>query len=172
MSEIIVARFPDRAHANAAKKDFARMGRNFTIEPEDIEVVARTGAKARVFPEVNMTLAHMAGGAIWGAVIGAVFLMPVLGAAIGSAIGYVTGRASDVGISRDYLRRIGEAIKPGQAAVALLARKADPGAIAETITRHDGEIMRNSLDGAQIRTYDPHDPESEKADLRNQPDLA
>ncbi len=175
MSEIIVARFPDLSHALAAKKDFTRMGQNYTIEPEDIEVVSRGGSRIDILPEVNLPLAHVAGGAIWGAVLGAVFLMPLVGAAVGSVVGYVTGRASDVGIARDYLRQIGRDLAPGEAAVALLARKVDPGAVAATIKHHDGEVMRSSVDGAyeaQIETWDYASETSEKADLRKQPELA
>lgn len=175
MSEIIVARFPDHARALAAKADFLRLGETYRVEPEDIEIVTRTAHRTRIIPEVDLPRAQMVGGAIWGAVLGTAFLVPVLGAVIGTGVGYVTGRATDVGISQDVLRDIGQKLEPGQSAVALLARKAEQGAVDEVITRHRGEVLRSSLGGGQadqIETWHPDDPRAEKAEMRNQPTLA
>lgn len=177
MSEIIVARFPDASSAKAARDALARMGQTYQIEPEDIEVVRRKADDdVEIMPELNIRLAHVIGGAIWGAVLGLVFLIPVLGAAFGSAVGYITGRFSDVGIKNSYLEDVGREIEPGEAAVALLARRVDPGALAETIRRFGGQVMRSSLSGRradQIRTVTAGDATgAEKADLRDQPKLA
>lgn len=177
MSEIVVARFPNRQTALSARDALARMGRTFQIEPEDIEVVTRSRAgEVTVHPEVNVKIAHVIGGAIWGGVLGTVFLMPLVGAAVGSAVGFLTGRYSDIGIRTAYLEEVGREIGPGEAAVALLARRVDPGAIASTISRFGGNVLRSSLSGQngdQIRTVSGADASgAEKADLRDQPDLA
>lgn len=176
MSEIIVARFPDTQTAVALRKALQALARDYTIEAGDIEIV-RKDARGRVsrHGEVNLPLAQTIGGAAWGGVLGMVFLMPVIGAVVGAGVGYVTGRSSDVGLSNDYLDEVGGALAPGEAAVALLARKLDGEAVRAQIARFDGEIIRSSLKGgnaAQIDTWDRHDPHSEKADMRDQPTLA
>ena len=177
MSEIVVARFPDAAKAEAARMALAKLGRTYQIEPEDIELVRRgTDGNVEIMPEVNIRLAHVIGGAIWGAVLGVAFLVPVIGAAVGSAAGFLTGRFTDVGLRDAYLRDVGHQIAPGEAAVALLARRVDPDALAETVRRFGGKVIRSSLSGRradQIRTVTAADARgAEKASLRDQPELA
>ncbi|MAM63257.1 DUF1269 domain-containing protein [Maritimibacter sp. UBA3975] len=183
MSEIVVATFPDKQKALAARNAMAAMGRNYQIEPSDIEVVSRAPDRAiDIEREVQTAWTHVIGGAVWGAVLGAVFLMPVIGAAVGAGAGFITGRMTDIGIRDAYLRDVGRRIEPGQAAVALLARRVDPGALAATISRFGGKVTRSSLSGRhadQIRTATVREEDgarttrgAEKAEMRDQPDLA
>jgi uncharacterized membrane protein len=183
MSEIVVAKFPNATQAAEARSALTRLGRTYEIEPEDIEIVSRSRADSiAIQPEVNLYWAHVIGGAIWGGVLGVVFLMPAVGIIVGAAVGFVTGRITDVGIRNTYLESVGRQLEKGEAAVALLARRANPGAVAEVIRRFGGTVMRSSLSGRhrdQIRTVTAETEEEtadadggEKAELRDQPKLA
>ena len=85
------------------------------------------------------------GGALWGGLIGLIFFVPFLGMAIGAATGAAAGSLSDYGVDDDFMKQLGEALQPGQAAVIFLIRKVTVDKVLPEI-KIPGKIIQTSLD--------------------------
>jgi uncharacterized membrane protein len=86
------------------------------------------------------------GGAA-GVLVGALALVPVAGLAIGAAAGALLARRRDSGVSREFQQRIGEVLRPGAAALAVLVEGgADVEAVMQTVSRWRGQVVTTDLD--------------------------
>jgi len=101
--------------------------------------------KVRIQQSINLTAAGAASGALWGTLIGLIFLMPVAGLAIGAATGALGGKLADVGINDDTIKKIGEQLQQGRAAVFLLARSATVDRVIEAIKPYNPTVIQTSL---------------------------
>jgi len=79
-----------------------------------------------------------------GGFIGLIFFAPLFGAALGATAGAAAGALTDPGINDDFLRKLGEQLEPGKAAVILLATKAVPDKLLPRI-KEGGVVLRTSL---------------------------
>jgi uncharacterized membrane protein len=94
----------------------------------------------------TLTAFGAVGGATWGGLIGLIFFMPLLGAALGAATGAATGALleTDSGINDGFMRRMGEELQPGKAAVFMLVRNAVPENVLPTLSGR-GVLIQTSL---------------------------
>jgi len=90
-----------------------------------------------------------AGGAFWGLLLGLLFENPAVGLGVGTALGGAAGAASgallDIGLDRDFIRRIAEQLQPGTAAVFVLARRATPDRVIEALKRFHPVVLHTNL---------------------------
>jgi uncharacterized membrane protein len=99
--------------------------------------------------------AGAAGGALWGGLIGLLFLAPFLGAAVGAAAGGAAGAVTDVGVDDQFMKRLGEDLQPGTAAVIVLVRDSTPDKVLPRISAYGGRVIHSSLsDEAEARLRD------------------
>ena len=101
-------------------------------------------------------------GAMIGALLAAPFTagvsVPATAAAIGvsgAALGGVTGAALGAddaatwkeryGISDDFVKQVGGMVQPGQSALFVLARAANPTTLAEHFRGYGGKVLRTTL---------------------------
>jgi uncharacterized membrane protein len=91
-----------------------------------------------------MTGAGAAGGALWGGLIGLIFFVPLFGMAVGAATGAIAGHMADPGVDDTFMKRLGEQLTPGAAALILLVREANTERILSEV-RIPGEIIQTSL---------------------------
>src|SRR5262249_57102777 len=84
-------------------------------------------------------------GGFWGALIGMLFLNPLFGMAIGAAAGAVSGALRDVGIDDGYMKRLGEMLKPGTAALCVLLHSMTPDKVVEEIQQFGGTVIKTNL---------------------------
>jgi uncharacterized membrane protein len=101
-----------------------------------------------------------AGGALWGGLIGLLFLAPLVGMAVGAAAGAAGGAMSDSGVDDEFMKRLGNELEPGTAALIVLVRKmsADkvlpeikvPGTVIQTsLSNEDESALQDPLDAAR-----------------------
>lgn len=146
MSELIAIQVANTETAFALRKDIEALGRKFAVEAEDVAVIERLpDGRVKLHQQVDLIASHAIGGTIWGAVLGAVFLMPIIGAAVGAGVGALTGSLVDIGIDDGFLKDLGRQLAPGTAAVGLLARHVDAGALHELVDTHHGTVMSAAL---------------------------
>ena len=86
---------------------------------------------SKLHQAVNLTAADAMGGTFWGMLIGMIFLNPLMGAAIGAGAGALSGKLRDLGISDNFMEKLGETFQPGTSALFVLARKATPDKVLE-----------------------------------------
>jgi uncharacterized membrane protein len=93
----------------------------------------------------NLTAAGALSGGFWGALMGLIFLNPLFGFAIGAAAGAVSGALRDVGIDDNFMKSMGETLKPGTAALCVLIRQMTPDRVVQEIQKFGGTLIKTNL---------------------------
>ena len=146
MSDLVVIGFDDEHTAFEMRAELAKMQKEYLIAMDDVVVVTRDDeGKVKLHQAVNLTAAGAVGGAFWGTLIGMIFLNPLLGAAVGAGAGALGGKLKDIGISDEFMKDLGETLKPGNSAIFVLVRKATPDKVLEGLKGFKGNIIQTSL---------------------------
>jgi uncharacterized membrane protein len=113
-----------------------------------VKVVRKDDGKMKIKQSENLTGVGALSGAFWGMLIGFIFLNPFLGMAVGAAAGAVAGHFTDVGIDDDFIKSVGETIKPGQAGVFLLIQQETPDKVEDAMKEWQGKgvtVLKTNL---------------------------
>lgn len=146
MSELITIAYEDLATAKQVRDKIIGLQKEHLIAIEDIVVVERKqDGKIKLHQARNMAGTGALGGAAWGGLIGLVFFMPLFGMAIGAATGAAAGAATDVGVDDDFMRRLGEHLRPGAAAVFVLVIEATRDKVIPELANLGGRLIYTSL---------------------------
>jgi uncharacterized membrane protein len=108
-------------------------------------VVRDDKGKVRLRQLYNLTAAGALTGGFWGALMGLIFLNPLFGFAIGAAAGAVSGALRDVGIDDNFMKDLGQTLKPGTAALCVLIRQMTPDKVVEEIQKFGGTLIKTNL---------------------------
>jgi uncharacterized membrane protein len=122
VTDLVVLGFDRRRDAEEVFELGAQLHGKALVDLEDAALAWRDD-KVRV--RIHQALPTVATGAstgsfacaLWGTLIGLLVLNPLAGMAVGGLAGAAAGALSDIGISDDLIRRIGEQLQPGKAAV-------------------------------------------------------
>ena len=148
MSELIVLGFDNEADAFQMKAELVKMQRSHLVEMEDVVVVTRDEeGKVKLHQAVNLAAAGAMGGTFWGALLGLIFMNPLLGAAVGAGAGALSGALSDIGIEDDFMRELGQQLRPNTSALFVLVRKVTPDQVMERLKQFNGnaKVIQTSL---------------------------
>jgi uncharacterized membrane protein len=144
MSDLVAIAYDDLATAQRVVGNLAEPIQTHELELDDCVIIERRDDGKVKLHQPSLAGMGALGGAVWGGLIGLIFLMPLLGMAIGAAAGAAGGALSDTGVDDQFMRRLGEELEPGKAAVILLVRKAVPDKLLPTI-QETGVVVRTSL---------------------------
>lgn len=75
-----------------------------------------------------------------------IFFNPLLGVAVGAGAGALSGALTDYGINDDFMKQVGEVLKPGQAALFMMVRANASDRVIERLGEHGGRVLRTNLD--------------------------
>jgi uncharacterized membrane protein len=78
--------------------------------------------------------------------IGMLFLNPLLGVVAGAAGGAISGALTDVGIYDNFMKELGAALKPGDAALFAQVQDMTADKVFAEIQPHGGTVLHTSLD--------------------------
>ena len=132
------------------RQELIRATKEHLVRLEDAVVVEREAdGKIKLHQAVGTTGAGAAGGAMWGGLIGLIFLAPLLGMAVGAATGALSGKMTDLGVSDDFLRDLGDRLQPGAAALIALGSTDARDKVIERVKPYGGEILQSSLSREQ-----------------------
>jgi uncharacterized membrane protein len=146
MNRLVAIAYPDAATAERVRAVLVEATRERLLQLDDAVVVERQpGGKVKLHQAVSTTGAGAAGGALWGGLIGLLFLAPLFGMAIGAASGALAGKFSDVGVDDDFMKRLGESIPEGGAALIALGRTDAPDKVLARVGEFGGEVIQTSL---------------------------
>ena len=146
MSNLVVIGFDDESTAFAMRAELAKMQKEYLIDMEDVVVVTKDEKdKVKLHQAVNLTASGAVGGTFWGMLIGMFFLNPLLGAAVGAGAGAISGKLSDIGVSDNFMKELGQTITEGTSALFVLVRKATPDKVLEELKGFKGKIIKTSL---------------------------
>jgi len=145
MSDLVAIAYPDVATADEVAANMVELQKAHELELDDLVVVERE-QNGKVKLHQPSTIAGGAlGGAFWGGLIGLLFFVPLLGMAVGAATGAAAGSLADYGIDNDFMKRLGNQLEPGGAAVIALVRSSSNDKILPRI-KVPGTIIQTSLD--------------------------
>lgn len=147
MSDLIAVGYPDTRAADAALAELRDLQKQMLIQLDDAVVVERRAdGKIKLHQTTGTVGTAAAGGALWGGLIGLLFLAPLIGMAIGAGTGAAVGAATDTGIDDGFMKRLGERLPTGGAALVLLVRSVTADKVLERMRgQHGGEVLQTSL---------------------------
>jgi uncharacterized membrane protein len=167
MSNLIVVGFKkDMYRASQVLNQLNELHDDWVIDLRNAVAVYRDySGKLRVDQNYVTTGEGAAWGALWGSLIGLTLAIPftagvsaavaagalAAGALGGGAIG-AAGGALDVawwrdtvGISEDFIHEVGAMVQPGDSAIFVLVRRADPAYVADQFRGYGGTVLRSTL---------------------------
>jgi uncharacterized membrane protein len=160
VSDLVAIAYKDVPTAQQVASNLGEAVKAHEIELDDVVVVERKDDGKVKLHQPSLAGAGAVGGALWGGLIGLIFFMPLLGMALGAAGGAAGGALSDAGVDDDFMKRLGEELQPGGAALILLVRKVSidkvlpkvqiPGTVLQTSLSDENEqALQEALDNAK-----------------------
>jgi uncharacterized membrane protein len=146
MSTLVVIDYESEVKAEEVRLALLKLQQEYLIDLADAVVVVRDAkGKVKLRQLYNLTAAGAVSGGFWGALIGLLFLNPLFGFAIGAAAGAVSGALRDVGIDDNFMKSLGETLKPGTAALFVLIRQMTPDKVIAEIQKFGGTLIKTNL---------------------------
>ncbi len=146
MSNLFVLKCQDEATGEQILNTLRNLQKQHLITVEDAALVTlRADGKPKVRQANDLVGAGALGGAFWGMLIGLLFLSPLLGAAIGAGMGAIAGKFTDIGIDDNFIKQVGSAIHPGEAALFVLTRQEVVDKVVPALKPYQFEIIQTSL---------------------------
>ncbi|MEX1162884.1 MAG: DUF1269 domain-containing protein [Nitriliruptor sp.] len=117
------------------------------LKLEDAAVVTRVGGRVRIQQTRDVSPSQGAVGGAWlGTLAGLFVAQPILGAALGAAAGGLFGKLRDHGIDDGEMKRLGEELGDGEAALFLLVEECHQMRALHEISRFPGRLLTTSAD--------------------------
>jgi uncharacterized membrane protein len=146
VSTFVVIDYENEVTAEEVRLALLKMHKEYLVDLIDAVVVVRDAkGKVRLRQMYNLTAAGAASGGFWGALIGLIFLNPLFGFAIGAAAGAISGALRDVGIDDNFMKELGQTLKPGTAALCVLVRQMTPDKVIAEIKQFGGTLIQTNL---------------------------
>jgi uncharacterized membrane protein len=172
MSNLVAIGFKnDSFQASQVLDKLVALNDRWTIDLKDAVAVYRDHhGELRFDQSFQMTTGEGAAwGVFWGSLIGALLAAPftagasaaaaggalAAGAITGGTIGAVGGALDadwwkdEFGISEAFIRNVGATIEPGDSAIFMLLRSAEPDYVAEQLAPYGGKVLWTSLTSTQ-----------------------
>ncbi len=146
MATLVVIDYESEVKAEEVRLALLKMQKEYLIDVADAVVVVRDQkGKVRLRQLYNLTAAGALSGGFWGALMGLLFLNPLFGFAIGAAAGAISGALRDVGLDDAFMKKLGETIKPGTAALCILVRQMTADKVVEELQKFGGTLIKSNL---------------------------
>ena len=142
MSEIIVIGYDEQSTATQAYKEVLTLQQDFVVELTGLAIVrVDDEGKSHVETPQKIVGVSAASGALWGMLIGILFLVPFFGLALGGAMGALMGKMGKSGIDEQFRSQVQALLKPGGAAVVIMASKITDDKFANAMKQFGGTLL-------------------------------
>jgi uncharacterized membrane protein len=146
MADLIAIGYPDLETAEAVSAELERLASQLVIQPDAIAVISRDEkGKYHVRTTHHEVATGATWGLFWGLLFGVLFFVPVLGLAIGAGLGALFGLVSKLEISDEFRQQVRDMLKPGTAAVFIIAEKMTTDKLIDAISKYNGTVLKTSL---------------------------
>lgn len=119
------------------------------LELEDAAIVTRVRGRVRITQTKDMNPAQGAVGGAWLGILAGLFLGPggpLVGGALGAAAGGLFAKLRDIGIDDEQMKRMGEELGDGEAALFLLVEDCHQIRVMHEVSRFPGRILASTAD--------------------------
>ncbi|MFC8275656.1 DUF1269 domain-containing protein [Streptomyces sp. NPDC057271] len=147
MSELIVIGYDEPSVAKKAFQAVQELQRNHVVELGGLAVVTvDQDGETHVDTPARMDKVALSAtaGALWGLVFGILVLTPGLGV-VGAALGGLIGKLNRMGVDRDFRSKVDSLLKPGSAAVVIMASKVTEDKFTSAMQSFGGTVLKTSL---------------------------
>ena len=146
MASLVVIDYENEVKAEEVRLTLLKMQKEYLLDLLDAVIVVRDEkGKVKLRQLYDLTAAGALSGGFWGALIGLLFLNPLFGFAIGAAAGAVSGALRDVGIDDNFMKQLGQTLKPNSAALFILVRQVTTDKVVEEIKKFGGTLIKTNL---------------------------
>jgi uncharacterized membrane protein len=148
MSQLIVFAYDTGDKAATVLQSVAELRKQHLIDVEDAAVVVKDAngkVKVRQTLESMVKRGNVAAGGFWGLLIGMIFGGPVFLALLGMGLSALFGRRLDVGIDNQFIKNVGNDMKPGDSALFLLSASITVDKVADALRAYGGTLYHTSL---------------------------
>jgi uncharacterized membrane protein len=146
MSTLVVIGYDDMTKAQLMRHDLVMLEKEYLVDLEDAVVVVRDPkGKVKLHQIISLPALGAMQGGFWGTLIGCLFLSPIFGMTLGAATGAISGALSDVGINDDFMKELGETLKPGTSALCVLIRQMTQDKVLEHLVGTGGKVLKSNL---------------------------
>jgi len=151
MSDLVVLAFDTETGAGEMRNSLLKMEKEHLIGLQDAAVIVRNKeGKVKVNQEVNMVAAGAMGGDFWGLLIGFIFFVPIFGLVLGAATGAIAGKFANTGMDGNFIKEVGDSIKPGNSALFMLVRESTPDKVMDELKKFKNvKVLKTSLSKEQ-----------------------
>jgi uncharacterized membrane protein len=117
------------------------------LQLEDAAIVTRVGRRVRIQQTRDINPSQGAVGGLWlGTLAGLFVAQPILGAALGAAAGGMFAKLRDRGIDDNEMKRLGEELADGEAALFLLVEECHRMRAMHEVSRFPGRLLITTAD--------------------------
>jgi uncharacterized membrane protein len=123
------------------------------LKLEDAAVVARVRGKVRITQTKDVSPSQGAVGGAWIGILAGLFLGPggpLVGGALGAAAGGLFAKLRDFGIDDDEMKRMGESLEEGEAALFLLVEDCHRMRALHEVSRFPGRLLAATADAEVV----------------------
>jgi uncharacterized membrane protein len=116
---------------------------------EDAAIVAKVRGKVRITQTKDVNPRQGAVGGAWLGILAGLFLGPagpLIGGTLGAAAGGLFAKLRDIGIDDDAMKRMGEELSDGEAALFLLVEDCHQMRALHEVSRFPGRILASTAD--------------------------
>jgi uncharacterized membrane protein len=146
VSELIIIGYEDHAKATAAYNEVIGMQSDFVVTLSGLAIVTVDAeGKSHVESPQKIVGASAASGALWGMLMGLLFFVPFVGLALGGLTGALFGKLGKSGVDDRFRSQVKDLLKPGMAAVVIMATKVTEDKFAGRMQPFGGTVLKTSL---------------------------
>jgi uncharacterized membrane protein len=146
VSELIVIGYDSPATATGAYNQVMALNKDFVVTLSGLAIVTvDADGKSHVETPQKIVGVSAASGALWGMLIGLLFFVPGVGLLLGGAMGALFGKLGKTGVNEQFRAQVQDMLKPGTAAVVVMASKITEDKFAEAMGPFGGTLLKTSL---------------------------
>jgi uncharacterized membrane protein len=149
VSNLVAIAYDDLDQAKEVMHTLGELVKEHSLTLEDAVIVEHREDGKMKLHQPSLAGTGAAGGALWGGLIGLLFLVPLFGMAMGAATGAAVGAAADTGIDDQFMKKLGDELPVGGAAVFVLVREATRDKVVPEVSKYGGHVMQSSLSNEQ-----------------------
>ncbi|MCB8901581.1 MULTISPECIES: DUF1269 domain-containing protein [unclassified Streptomyces] len=146
MAELIVIGYDDPRVAGQAYDTVQELQRDYVVHLNGLAIVSvDADGSTHVDTDSRVVGVSATSGAVWGAIFGLLFLLPGVGLLTGAALGGLVGKISKSGVDDRFRQQVEDLLKPGSAAVVIMASKVTDDKFTVAMRPHGGTVLKTSL---------------------------
>ena len=147
MSDIVVITFDTPDRAGEVRESIRKTEKSGFVSLDDSAVIVKDAeGEVHVKNEVDrgVKIGAVSGGFL-GLFSGFLLLGPLAAIVIGGLIGGGIGSLTHMGISKSFIKDVGNDLQPGTSALFIIVRDANPDVTLATLRQYEGNVYQSSL---------------------------